>query len=310
MLPTVASSVWQKLSARRQGVPPPTDFHPGVPSHLDKPLRAWVYQALAGGGAQLVAVRLEIPIDYERAGGDARIFLAHDPQPDELLDIVDAILHEGGPWPEPNPWDLPGRNTNHAGLRQLRDDLVLILGRGRSAYRVNDSADGLAERVPDATVAAYQSAAVAAGQAPNTGSAADLLKIAWDTVFALHPDPPKAYRHAVSAVEAAAATIVQPNHKGATLGSIIGQLRSHPRQYALAIPGPSGTADITPLIEMLDLLWKGQTARHGGQTPTRMETREEAEMAVTLAVTLVHWFTTGAVRRNPLPAVNSMHIDS
>ena len=63
-----------------------------------------------------------------------------------------------------------------------------------------------------------------------------------------------------------------------------------------------------PLIEMLDLLWKGQTARHGGQAPTRMETRAEAEMAVTLAVTLVQWSTTGAVRRNPLPAVNSMSI--
>jgi len=46
-------------------------LHPAVPSHLDKPCRVWVYQALAGGGTQLVAVGLEIPIDYGRAGGEA-----------------------------------------------------------------------------------------------------------------------------------------------------------------------------------------------------------------------------------------------
>jgi hypothetical protein len=34
-------------------------------------------------------------------------------------------------------------------------------------------------------------------------------------------------------------------------------------------------------------------------TVTKTETQEEAEMAVHLAVTLVHWFSTGAVVRKP-----------
>jgi hypothetical protein len=138
-----------------------------------------------------------------------------------------------------------------------------------------------------------------ASQVLSVGSAADLLKIAWDALYALHSDAPKAYRHAIAAVEAAAHGIIQPKHSTATLGSMLGQLRSQPHQYTLAIPGPSRTGDIAPLIGMLTLLWEGQTSRHGGKAPTRMETREEAEMAVLLAVTLVHWFTTGAVRRVP-----------
>jgi hypothetical protein len=287
------------LSGRQQGLQPPDTLHPGVPAHLDQPLRAWIYRALSGGGAQLVAVRLEISIDYERVGGDARNFLALDPQPDELLDVEDAILHEGGPWAEPNPWDRQGANTNHRGLHQLRSDLPLILDKGRSLYRVNDNGDGLTERVPAASAAAFRAAMSAAGQAANTGSAAELLKIAWDTVFALHPDSSKAYGHAIKAVEAAGAAIIQPNQSKATLGTMIRQLRDHPQDYSLAIPGPSGTGEVAPLIEMMDLLWKGQTSRHGAQMPTPMETRQEAEMAVLLAVTLVHWLTTRAVRRSP-----------
>lgn len=59
--------------------------HEGVPDHLEGPLRRWIYAALQGGGAALVALKLEIRIDYDRAGGNAAIFLARDPEPYELL---------------------------------------------------------------------------------------------------------------------------------------------------------------------------------------------------------------------------------
>jgi hypothetical protein len=137
-----------------------------------------------------------------------------------------------------------------------------------------------------------QSAATAA----NVGSAADLLKSAWTSSYDLHPDPPKAYRQAVAAIEAAAASISEPNNSRATLGTMIRRLRDTPEQYRLAIPGPDSRGNIAPLTEMLDLIWKGQTSRHSAQTVTPQETLEEARMAVQLAVTLVHWFTTGAVQ--------------
>ena len=98
--------------------------HEGVPDHLDEPLRRWIYAALQGGGAELVALKLEIRIDYDRASGNAAIFLARDPQPYQLLAIVNAVLANGGPWPQPLPRDRPGTNSNAAGKAQLREDLI------------------------------------------------------------------------------------------------------------------------------------------------------------------------------------------
>lgn len=75
---------------------------------------------------------------------------------------------------------------------------------------------------------------------------------------------------------------------------MLGELKQSRAKFALAIPGPTG-GDIAPLIAMMELLWDGQSSRHGSQTPTRPETIPEAQMAVHL--TLVQWFCLGAVRR-------------
>jgi hypothetical protein len=174
-----------------------------------------------------------------------------------------------------------------------------MLDEGRSAYRVNDAGDGLTTRVPKASMDAFKAAVSAAGQAANVGSAADLLRSAWTCAYDLHPDPPKAYRQAIAAVEAAGAGIIGPNNTKATLGTMIGQLRNAPQRYRLVIPGPDGTGDVDPLTAMLELIWQGQTSRHGAQSATRHETLDEARMAVHLAVMLVQWFTTGAVQRVP-----------
>jgi len=292
----VTSSPWQKFSARQQGLPASEVLHEGVPDHLEHPLRAWIYGALQRDGAQRVALRLEIQIRPEWSSRGDEWWLAYALNGGQLLDMIDAILGAGGPWPEPDPLEPPFWNDERERGAGMRGELDVMLADGRSAYRLNDTGDGLTTRVAQASTNAFQSAVASASQAPKVGSAADLLRTAWDALYALHPDAPKAYRHAVSAVEAAAAATIEPNNSKATLGTMLRQLRSHRQQYMLAIPGPSGTGDITPLIEMMTLLWQGQTSRHGSQAVIRMETREEAEMGVHLAVTLVHWFTTGAVR--------------
>jgi hypothetical protein len=51
------------------------------------------------------------------------------------------------------------------------------------------------------------------------------------------------------------------------------------------------------VIEMLWLLERGQTDRHGGIDPTRHISQEAAEAAVHLATTLVQWFSAGHIRR-------------
>ena len=175
----------------------------------------------------------------------------------QLLDVIDAILGVGGPWPALDPLDPPFGDIEGERAAHMRWELEVMLAEGRSAYRVNDTGDGLTIRVAQA---AFQSVVASAGQAAKSGSAADLLRTAWDALYALHPDAPKAYRHAVSAVEAAAAATIEPNNSKATLGTMLGQLRSHRQQYLLAIPGPSGTGGITPLIEMMTCC--GRARRH------------------------------------------------
>ena len=226
----------------------------------------------------------------------AAMYLATLRDPADVLDVIDAILATGGPWPRKWPGDGSGAMWRHDRAMMVRE-LAVILEQGSSAYRINDDINGLVRRV-DATVTAAATASITAAEATSRlGSASDQLRSAWAKLYGLKPDPPVAYREAIQAVESAAHAIVEPNNARATLGTMLGQLRSTPGQYELAIPGPDQTGSVEPLIKMMELLWAGQTSRHGAQTVTRAETAEETAMAVHLAVLLVYWFATGAVRR-------------
>jgi hypothetical protein len=284
---------YQRLSERDQGLPLTGVLHDGVPSHLEGPLRKWIYGAMEAGGADLVAVTLEV--DSYGTSNVAHM-LAHGLAEEELLNVVDAILANDGPWPPVGAYDYD-RSTYHHNRTLMIRGLELILDRGSSAFRINDTATGLVRRVDVTTTAAFGAAAAVADADPNMGSAADQIKDAWAKLYSITPDPAAAYRVAVQAVESAIHTTIEPNNAQGHLGTMLGQLRGNPGSYELAIPGPDQTGNIEPLIKMLELLWKGQTSRHGGRTPTRPETEQEAGMAVHLAVLLVHWFATGAVRR-------------
>jgi hypothetical protein len=295
--PSVTSTRWRSLVERESGPPGRDTMYEGVPAHLEHPLRQWIMEGLAGGGAPGVALRLKIPIDPYRDNSGGVKTLAFDPPPGiELLTVIDAILAMGGPCPARHPDDRSGvyQQREAAHMRGL---LARILDEGSSAYQVDPSGTCLTRRALATSASALEEASSAASANRSAGSAATQIHAAWDAIHALQPDPPKAYRAAISAVESAAHAVIEPNNPRATLGTMLGQLRNNPTRYALAIPGPTGKGDITPLIAMIELLWHGQTSRHGGQIPTRDEIREEADMAVQLATTLVHWLTTGAVRR-------------
>jgi len=250
-------------------------------------LRGWISRtAQSSDLAERVALRLGITAGPQATWFETAKFLARSSPSNELLDIVDAILACGG------PWEGQFRGGH-------RGELETILSEGSSVWRINDDFSGLTRRVDATSADAATEARRAASALPTAGSAAAQLTEAWNAVHRLHPDPPAAYRDAIRAVESAAHAIIEPNNRSATLGTMLGQLRDHPQLYALAIPGPDGTGSIAPLIGMMELLWRGQTSRHGAQTTTRSETFEEARMAVGLAVTLVQWFTAGAVRRVP-----------
>ena len=77
---------------------------------------------------------------------------------------------------------------------------------------------------------------------------------------------------------------------------MLGALRSSENRFSLVI-GKNRDRNVSTLIGCMSLLWEGQTSRHGSSAETRMETIDEATAAVHLAVTLVQWFTSGAVRK-------------
>jgi hypothetical protein len=174
-----------------------------------------------------------------------------------------------------------------AELQQLLDD-------GLSAYTIARDGRSLEYRAGTTARTALDDATTTAKARADAGSAADHLATAWAKAHAIRPEFSQSYSESIKAVEAAAHALVEPNNTRATLGTMLGHLRSHPGQFCLDLPAPG--ISITPVIGMMTALWEGLTSRHGSQTPTRPETREEARAAVHLAVLLVQWFSSGMIQ--------------
>lgn len=251
----------------------------GVPRHLVASLQRWVrshFSSSEDDDAEDMCLRLRIAVP---SGGNPTLVLtAMDGM--DLLDVVDALLaHEDE--------DIGGDDSG---------GLARILDGGGSAYRINDAGDGLEERVTPAVREAVRTTVADANVLPAAGSAGDHLSTAWQAAYGLEPDPVRVYSEAIKAVECAAHAVVQPNHARATLGTMLGELRSKPQLFTTAVPGAQG---IGVVEAMVSTLWDGQTSRHGKQSPTVPESLESARAAVHLAAVLVQWFTSGVVTRLP-----------
>jgi hypothetical protein len=91
---------------------------------------------------------------------------------------------------------------------------------------------------------------------------------------------------------------VLPNDPLATLGKVVGELRAHPQKYSIVFArdaSPAKGVTLSPLevvIAFADSLWSNQTDRHaaGDPQPPAPITQAQAELAVNMAVTLVHTF--------------------
>lgn len=80
-----------------------------------------------------------------------------------------------------------------------------------------------------------------------------------------------------------------------TLGTLLKDLEAQQAKWETVLA--TGGTDVDTIIGMMRTLWRGQTSRHGGVTPTVAETPEAAQAAVFLAATLVQWFISVAVER-------------
>lgn len=74
-------------------------------------------------------------------------------------------------------------------------------------------------------------------------------------------------------------------------GQLRADQRDHPGRWEFEL------GDFQVVVDMISALWESQL-RHGNESAPTSETQEEADAAVFMALTLVRWFTTGAVRQS------------
>ena len=79
--------------------------------------------------------------------------------------------------------------------------------------------------------------------------------------------------------------------------SVRAELRDYPDRWKLSVENWAKASDVPTVAAMLHLLESGQTDRHGGVNPTLEVTAKAAEMALHLAATLVHWFSSNHIYR-------------
>lgn len=197
---------------------------------------------------------------------------------DDLLALIDFFIAD---------W-APGQGYSSP------EELETILVESGSAWKVGtrDGYPGLERRVPEGVQ-------VAAEQAMTTpGHAGARLSEAWHAVYGVSPNPTHGYAMAVKAVEDAAIPVVVPKQSGATLGHVIGQLRSD-GDWSLPLTREDANAPTAAtVLGMCQALWKGHHDRHGGDASAPQSVgQEEAEAAVQIAVFLVHGFAAGMIAR-------------
>ncbi len=281
---------FQPLPDRLAGLPIDQTLYEGIPDWLYLPLYDWlqaVFKDEAKDGSERLARRVLLRLRWARQHPQqsyvGRLEIA---QQAEMLIVVDAVLQLHPGW---TPHSVIEASLFNAKLVSLEG----ILTDGGSLYRINLDEHCLVRRV-DGTV---QTAVDAAITAANP-TAADHLRIAWVSAYGLNPDPDKAYDQAVLALEDLLCPMVCPRNNRATLGVVIGDLRNQAAQWELSVEdtGTGQPAGIDSVIQMLDLLWKGQS-RHAGNPNSRQQTQAEAEAAIHMAAALTQWLTTGVLHR-------------
>ena len=236
--------------------------------------------------AELLARCVLMRLRWARGPWNSYCYRLELAQQAELLTAVDAVL-------QLHPaWDM---GTASGDFSEMVADLDDILANSGSLYRVDFNQRCLVRRVESTVQAAVDSAISTA-----TLKVADHLRTAWVAAYGLQPDQDKAYDQAILALEELICPLVCPRNNRATLGVAISDLRNQATRWELNIEdtGTGQPAGIESVIQMLDLLWKGQS-RHGGNPNSRQQTQAEAEAAVHMAAALTQWLTTGLLRRKP-----------
>jgi hypothetical protein len=129
--------------------------------------------------------------------------------------------------------------------------------------------------------------------------AGKLLSDAWRHAFSMNRDPSASYRCSVRAVEAAAGPVLTPLDPRPSLGKMNAALRDGIGKWSFAFTVDSDVEPKKVLLQMMQLIWTNEYSRHVDADPEAPlhVSQQEAESAAVLALTLINWFTSGAIRR-------------
>ncbi|MFJ5851160.1 hypothetical protein [Streptomyces sp. NPDC092903] len=237
-------------------------------------------------------MRLRLPstVLNNRSPEDALTNYQDKSNPMIFMEIVDALL---AGLAETNPYSS-GRLG--ATASELRRELDYVLTEGGSAYTVNPDQNGLCRRVNETLRQALEAAVQAADKQTQGGGGH--LREAFAAAYGISPNPSVAYSQSVKAVEAVANPLFLPKSPEPTLGSVRSTLDQGRNKYEMVVQDRTGApASINAAVELLNLLWHGQRDRHAGGPTSQPVTQEAAETAVHAAALLVHWISTGAIRK-------------
>lgn len=272
----------------KRGVPDDRFDEPqtGLPDYLFEPVLEWLrplltredasgYKRVDDDGLRSLQtmLRLARPLDWrnEEAALDSLERRMHEDR-EFALDVVDFYVQVAKP--------------------EYADKLRLPLAIGGSEWEVVEGSEGrrmLARRTTGPirqTIDAIKT---------DSQRAHAHLTTAWAKLTGRDPDPSAAYSAAIRAVEAVARPVVSPDNDRATLGTIIRDLRAKPEKWIVTLD----KATAAEVADVADMIWRGQTDRHGTDDPGAplAVTHAEADAAVHLAIPLTRMFAGGLVRR-------------
>ncbi|ARK03885.1 hypothetical protein B8281_03190 [Cellulosimicrobium sp. TH-20] len=225
-------------------------------------------------------------------------------------------------WAPVDEWLKPRTTFNEHGRRLLRDWLELFyptrtqMTRGVERRRMSSSYFEAAQSIWRVAVLdtdengrgcyglrrevspTADSAAHLAASGPRR-RAGEHLRLAWAKLYGLHPDPSGAYWHAVKAIEAAGKSTLAPDDDDATLGKLMGNLRTGRSNFRVRLDGDEHNDSRDTLHHLMGMVWRSEFDRHGTDDPEVPlgVSGADAEPATFAAITLVLYFQAGHIWR-------------
>jgi hypothetical protein len=274
---------YRPLSARDRPDDRFDALQPGLPGYLVEPVVRWAVNLLRdpGGYASehaLVALQINMRLEEPLAW--------HHGAPSALQDLVDRISDSEQQEFALDVVDYLVRCTSASEASHLAH----ILGGGGAEWEVTQNGDHYV-----LTKRAIGPLADIINELPHADRARSHLQTAWHSLMGRDPNPSTAYREAIRAIEAVGKPLISPNNSKSTLGTMIGELRTHNDCWSFVLEH----ADVNTVITMADAVWKGQLDRHGTDDhdiPLNVS-HEEADAAFHIALAITRIFGARLLRR-------------